>query len=265
MYHPLLIFDGDTGELITLVLRPGNYHASRGVVSILRRLMERFQKKFGKKSKVLVRADAGFSIPALYRFCESGGLEYVIGMITNVRLKVLAEPLMETARRKYAKTGLKQRIFTEVVYKADSWDAPRRVIVKAECHEKGINRRFVVTNILGDPEELYDFYSMRGDCENRIKELKNGLKADRLSCHNFIANSFRLLLHAGAYVLMHALRQYLKGTELEKAQVETIRVKLIKIGVRIKQTCRRIKINFCSSYPYQDIFWKLFGDLMLPG
>jgi hypothetical protein len=264
IYHPLLIFDGDSGELITAVLRPGNVHASRKVVSILRRIITRLRDVLGE-TRMIIRADAGFAIPALYRFCESEKLSYIIGLITNHRLTALGSELFQKAEEVYKQTGLKQRLFSDVYYQATSWGRYRRVIIKAEHNHLGSNRRFVVTNMKGNPRELYDFYALRGECENRIKELKNDLKADRLSCHRFRANQFRLLLHAAAYVLMHAFQGYLKGTELENAQMGTICNKLIKIGARVKQSCRRLWINLASGFPFQRIFMLLYQRLTASG
>jgi hypothetical protein len=260
MYHPLLIYDGDTGELITAVLRPGNVHASRQVVAILERVVGGLREVFGGV-EIVLRADAGFALPGLYEYCESEGLDYIIGLITNQRLLACAEEIGETAREEYETTGAKQRLFSETSYQAGSWDRSRRVIIKAEHNPLGPNRRFVVTNMVGIPEALYDFYVLRGDCENRIKELKNDLKADRLSCHRFVANQFRLILHAAAYVLLTSLKKYLKGTVLEKAQISTIRCQLIKIGCRVVQSCRRLWVHLAGGYPLQTLFMNLCGRL----
>ena len=256
VYHPLLVYDGDTGELITAVLRPGNVHASRSVVAIVKRVVKKLRQAFGEV-QIVVRGDAGFAVPELYNYCEAEGLEYLIGLITNDRLLASAEELAERVRAEYARSKLKQRLFTETEYQADSWPHPRRVIIKAEHNDKGINRRFLVTNMVGTPEALYDFYAMRGDCENRIKELKNDLKADRLSCHRFVANQFRLLLHAAAYVLLHALRKYLQGTVLANAQISTIRCKLLKIGAQVVQSCRRLWVHLAGGYPLKELFLQL--------
>lgn len=260
IYHPLLIYDGDTGELITAVLRPGNVHASRRVVAVLKRIVKRLREAFGEV-KIIVRADAGFAVPELYEYCERAGLEYLIGLITNDRLVAGAEPLGERARLQFEQTQVKQRLFTETSYQAGSWTHPRRVIIKTEHNHLGPNRRFVVTNREGTPEQLYDFYALRGDSENRIKELKNDLKADRLSCHCFVTNQFRLLLHAAAYVLLTALKRYLKGTVLEKAQMGTIRCQLIKIGAQVIQSCRRLWVHLASGYPLQALFMTLWRRL----
>jgi hypothetical protein len=263
IYHPLLIYDGETGELITAVLRPGNVHASRQAVAILKRVVKKLRRAFGEV-EIVVRADAGFAIPELYEYCEEQMLDYIIGLITNQRLLASAEALSAAAREQFEQTGTKQRLFTETSYQAGSWDKSRRVIIKAEHNELGSNRRFVVTNMKGTPQELYDFYALRGDSENRIKELKNDLKADRLSCHRFVANQFRLLLHAAAYSLLTALKKYLRGTVLEKAQIGTIRCQLIKIGARVVQSCRRLWIHLAGGYPLKGLFMTLSDRLSLP-
>jgi hypothetical protein len=257
IYHPLLIYDGRTGELITTVLRPGNVHASRRIVAILRRIVKKLKQAFGD-IKITVRADGGFAIPELYEFCETEELNYIIGFITNDRVLAYGQDLIDSAGEEYHRTQAKQRLFGEFDYQAGSWNRARRIIIKAEHNELGSNNRFVVTNMADDPEELYDFYALRGDCENRIKELKNDLKADRLSCHRFVANQFRLLIHAAAYVLLTELKKYLQGTLLEKAQIGTIRCKLIKISARIVQSCRRLRVHLASSYPLKNLFFRLY-------
>lgn len=253
MYHPLLIHDGETGELILPVLRAGNTHSSRGVVPILRRLVRKIKSAW-PAVVIELRADAGFAVPDLYEFCEREGIIYTIGLITNNSLRLYGQPLLNRAVKGFEETNEKQRIFDEFGYKAGSWSRYRRVVVKAECQVKGTNHRFVVTNRDDFPQDVYDDYVKRGEQENRIKELKNDLKADRLSCHRFAANCFRLLLHSMAYRLICALRETLKGTELEKAQTETLRRRLLKIGVRVVETVRRIWLHFAESFADKKIF-----------
>jgi len=177
--------------------------------------------------------------------------------VTNARLLVLVEELMAEAIGKYKENEQKVRLIGEASYQARSWAIARRVVLKAEAMPEGTNRRFVVTNMEGPPEELYDFYAQRGDAENRIKDLKNALSADRLSCHRFVANQFRLLLHATAYTLALALRRRLKGTQLGKAQFDTLRLRLLKVGARVKETARRIWVHLASAYPWQDLWFYL--------
>jgi hypothetical protein len=202
MYHPLLVFDGRTGFPLAALLRPGNTHASKGALAVLKRLIKKLRQAY-PKALILFRADAGFAVPALYRYLEGQPeTRYVIGFITNNRLLAKTAPLLERAQRQYQETGEKQRLFTSFSYQAESWDKPRRIIAKVEYTRLGANQRFVVTNLSRNPQFVYDdIYVLRGDVENRIKELKLELKADRLSCHRFLANQFRLLLHTAAYCL----------------------------------------------------------------
>jgi hypothetical protein len=150
------------------------------------------------------------------------------------------------------------------LYAAGTWSKERRVIVKAEHTEKGSNPRFVVTNLQGAPQSLYDdIYCARGEMENRIKEQQLYLFADRTSCHEFYANQFRLLLSSFAYVLFEALRrEFLADTPLDRAQVSTIRLKLLKVAARVVVSVRRIVFHLSSSYPYQSLFAQIAGALL---
>jgi len=261
MYHPLLVFDGIDGFPMAAILRPGNKHASHQAIPLLKRIVRKLRKAY-PKADILLRADAGFAIPALYRFCESEKIHYTIGLITNDRLKEKATHLLRQAEQGFRNTQEKQRFFDTFNYKADSWDRYRRVVAKVEWLRKGPNQRFVVTNLHLRPQRLYDeIYVLRGDAENRIKELKLDLCADRLSCHRFMANQFRLLLHTLAYCLFLLLRKHLKGTELCNAQVGTIRLKLLKIGARVRETSRRIWIHMASGYPYQGLLSQVLMNI----
>jgi hypothetical protein len=208
IYHPLLVFDGETGHLITALLRAGNTHASNSSVAILKRIVSRLRERW-PEVEIELRADAGFAVPAIYDYCEDEGIAYTIALITNERLLEMAGDLLEEATEQYERTGRKARLFGEDLYEAASWPKKRRVVYKAEVMQKGTNRRFVVTTRNDEPKALYEFYARRGEAENWIKDFKLHVKADRLSCHRFIANQFRLLLHAAAYWLMDALRRKL--------------------------------------------------------
>ncbi|MHB8066529.1 MAG: IS1380 family transposase [Desulfobaccales bacterium] len=261
MYHPLLVFDGRDGFPLAAVLRPGNTHSSRGALAVLKRLIKKLKQAY-PKALILFRADAGFAVPAIYRYLEEVKIRYVIGFITNNRVLAKAAPLLLKAQRQYLETGEKQRLFTSFSYQAESWAQPRRLIAKVEYTHLGSNQRFVVTNLVRNPQFVYDdIYVLRGDVENRIKELKLELKADRLSCHRFLANQFRLLLHTAAYCLFWLLRHHLQGTELATAQVNTLRLKLLKIGARIQETSRRIWVHLASGYPYRDLLALVLQNL----
>jgi hypothetical protein len=193
---------------------------------------------------------------------EAGCLRYVIGFITNNRLLAQAAPLLKKAQLQYHVTGEKQPLFTSFSYQAESWTRSRRIIAKVEYTHLGINQRFVVTDLSRNPQFVYDdIYVLRGDVENRIKELKLELKADRLSCHRFLANQFRPLLHTVAYCLFWLLRHHLQGTELATTQVNTLRLKLLKIGARIRETSRRIWVHLASGYPYRNLLALVLQNL----
>jgi hypothetical protein len=198
------------------------------------------------------------------RWCDRHDVKYVIGLARNPVLQRTATPFMLQAEQQYEQTGEKQRIFAEFQYAAGTWDRPRRVIHKAEHNSQGDNPRFVVTNLTEQPQPLYDdIYCARGEMENRIKEQQLGLFAGRTSCHAFTANQFRLLLSSFAYVLIQTLRQTaLAGTDLEKAQVTTIRTKLLKIGAVVTSSVRRIVLQLSNAYPLKELFANLARRLM---
>ena len=185
------------------------------------------------------------------------------GQAKNRRLNQLSASLHEQAAAAFTEFGEKQRLFTSINYGAATWDKKRRVIVKAEHSQRGSNPRYVVTNLPGDDQLLYDtLYCARGDMENRIKEQQLGLFADRTSCHKWWPNQFRLLLSSIAYVLLESIRRlYLVRTELARSQVTTIRLKLLKIGAVIIRNTRRIKVLLSGSYPYQKLFARVAADL----
>jgi len=252
-FLPLYVTCGQ--QLLVAYLRPANIDAAKHSRAILKLLVRRFREVW-PNVKILLRGDSGFCRWRLMRWCDRNGVDYILGLPKNAVLKRLARRSMVQARWDYRRTGDKQRLFEEFEYAAKTWDRPRRVIAKAEHGPRGENPRFVVTRLPGGPRELYeDVYCQRGDMENRIKEQQLGLFADRTSCHAFLANQFRVLLSAAAYVLMETLRRVgLVGTELAAAQASTIRVKLLKIGGRIVQSVRRIVIHLASGFPLQRTF-----------
>jgi hypothetical protein len=261
IYHPLVVFDGETDQLITAVLRPGNTHASRGALAILKRIVCRLREAW-PSVQIEIRADAGFAVPEVYEYCEEEGIGYTIGLISNPRLEALAQDLLEQAKRESeAKAGEKVRLVSGASYQALSWERARRIVYKAEVLEKGTNTRFVVTNRLGEPpQKLYDWYVRRGEAEGWIKDFKLALKADRLSCHRFFANQFRLLLHAAAYWLMDELRRRLVEAGIRRMQLDTLRLYLIKIGGRVRQLLTKVRLHLASGHPGQ----RLWNALVLP-
>jgi Transposase DDE domain group 1 len=255
MYHPLLIFDGDTNHLIAAVLRPGNVHASRGVVAILRRIVQAMRARWPGVT-IELRADSGFAIPALYDYGEQEQITFTIGLIPNPRLETLAAPLLAEARRQHDETGEKVRLAGEARYQAKSWTQERRVVFKAEVLEKGPNTRFVVTTSTEEPLAVYDRYVDRGEPELWIKDLKRACGADRLSCHRFWANQFRRLLHAAAYWLLDTLRRWLVAAGAARLQLDTLRLRLIKIGGRVRELLTVVRLHLASSHPGRPL-WDL--------
>ncbi len=257
MYHPLLVFDGDTGHLITAVLRPGNAHASRFAVLVLRRLVRRLRQAW-PDVPVELRADSGFAVPRLYTWCESHGVTYTIGLIPNAALERLAASLLaEAAAQSTSQAGAKVRLVDEGGYQAGSWSRPRRVVYKAEILEQGPNTRFVVTTQAAPPLAVYDAYIDRGQSENFIKDYKNALAADRLSDHRFFANQFRLLLHAAAYWLLDTLRRWLAGTEAARLQLDTLRLRLLKIGGRVWELAGWVRLALAAGHPSAPLWQHL--------
>ncbi len=253
IYHPLLVFDGETGQLITVILRPGNTHSSRGVVAILSRIVSRLRVAWSGV-RIELRADAGFAVPAVYEYCEGEGINYTVGLVTNSRLEELAADLLAQTQGRYDATGEKVRLVCEFRYRAGSWERERRVVYKVEVMQEGTNTRFVVTSKSEDPQELYDWYVGRGESENWIKDYKLALKADRLSCHRFLANQFRLIVHACAYWLLDTLRRKLVEAGRERMQLDTLRLRLIKIGGRVRELLTKVKLHLASSHPSQPLW-----------
>lgn len=260
MYHPLLVFDGDTGQLITAVLRPGNVHGSRFLVLVLRRLVRRLRRAWPAVA-IELRADSGCAVPRLYAWCEAMGIDYTIGLIPNPVLERLAAPLLADAQAESAaRDGAKVRLADEARYQAGSWPPPRRVVFKAEALAKGPNTRFVVTSRRDPPLELYDFYVDRGRAENYIKDFKNALRADRLSDHRFWANQGRLLLHAAAYWLLDTLRRWRAATEAARFQFDTLRLHLLKVGGRVWQHLGWVRLALAARHPAEPL-WRHLAAL----
>jgi len=259
-YLPLYVFCED--QLLVAYLRPSGIDAAKHSRAILMLLVRRFREVW-PDVRVVFRGDSGFCRWRLMRWCENNDVSYILGLSRNPVLEGLAEPWVREAALNFLVLEEKQRIFNTFRYAAKTWDKKRRVIVKAEHLEKGPNTRFIVTNLKGSSGDLYDdLYCQRGDMENRIKEQQLGLFADRTSCHSFSANQFRLFLSAAAYVLIETIRrQVLQGTELAKAQVQTIRVKLFKIASRVIKSVRRIVFHMATGYPYKKLFMKALNAL----
>ena len=256
MYHPMLIFERHTGCLLSVRLRPGNASSHARIVPMLLRLVPRLQRAF-PGVPIKLRGDAGFALPLLYEFCEFFGIQYVLGIPANCVFQDRAKPLQKKLKRRYRRTELPQRSFSSFRHRARSWSRQRRICYKAEHTAVGTNLRFLITNLTGRASEVFAFYNDRGECENRIEEFKNGFRADRLSCHRFLANALRLLLHAFAYNLVNLFRLLQLPQAWRSIQIETLRARLFKIGARIRQTARCIRVHLATGWPWQALFGKL--------
>jgi Transposase DDE domain group 1 len=252
MYHPLLVFERHTGCLLAARLRRGTAASHARIVPLLLRIVPRLQHEF-PGVRIKLRADAGFALPLLYEFCEFFGIQYAIGMPANAIFQRRVVRRQRRLARGYHRTRQPQRFFSSFPHRAQRWFHQRRVCYKAEHTETGTNLRFLVTNLEGRSGSIFRFYNDRGECENRIEEFKNGFDADRLSCHRFRANAFRLLLHGFAYNLVNLFRLQLP-VSLRSAQIETLRTQLFKIGARIRQTARCVHVHLASGWPFQSLF-----------
>lgn len=259
IYYPLLAFD-QHGWPVAAMLRGGRTR-SGGVVPMVLRIYRRLVEA-GVRFEMTIRADAGFSFPELYLLCETLGIHYVIGLITHSGLVKELEPTMKRARRIAESEGT-AKIITDFMKK---WGRrtpyPRRIVAKAEITSLGENPRFLITNMEQTPEEICEFYTGRGRCENHIKELKNAMLGDRMSCHAFGANQFRLLVHVTAYILMYLLREQLADTVLANVQMDTIRLRLLKVAAVVRVTARRVWLELSASHPSASL-WPRLVPLLL--
>jgi Transposase DDE domain group 1 len=286
-YLPLIVTCAENDEVLLVGLRHGTCAAWLGADDDLRYLVERLRAVW-PDVEIHIRGDSGFGVPVMYDACEELGLTYTFGIGMNARLKRISEELLAQAVTEYEQTGQPQRLFLGTWYQADSWEHERYVVLKAEAHAQGTNRRAVVTNRPGAetlPQATYDEYTERGESENRNKELKEGLKGDRLSDHRFLANFFRLYLHAASLNLLvrlrHAVSKNPTPRELgmnDRLPAETLagsrrrtyfnrrresdplgeghpctwRTRLIKVAAEILVSSRRILVRLSSSWPHLD-------------
>jgi hypothetical protein len=261
-YLPLLAFltfnDEVEQYLCTALLRPGNVPASAGAVGVLKRLLALLRIAF-PHARFLVRLDGGFATPEILAFLDAEArLDYVVAMAENSRLTPLAEPAMVEARTQSALSGETAHVYTEAHYAARTWGHERRVVIKAEVvrlpgRTPRDNQRFVITNLRQSPRFVYErVYCARGDIENRIKELHDGLEIGRTSCCRFWANQLRVLLTAAAYVLMQEIRLRAARTACARTQVTGLRERLLKLGVHVVVSVRRVVLHLPTATPHLD-------------
>jgi hypothetical protein len=264
-FLPLYVFCGQ--KLLVSYLRTSDKDAAQHAWAILALLVKRFRQAW-PDVKIIFRGDSGFCRHEMFEWADKNNVFYITGIAQNAILKRLLQPFMLEAENGFNRTKEKQRLFTQFMYAAGTWKRERRIIGKAEHTSEGANPRFIVTNLEDeDPQALYDeHYCIRGDMENRIKEQQLYLHADRTSCHDWWPNQLRLLFASLAYILLESLREWaLITTELACATVETIQLKLLKIGAVITRNTRAIRLKLASSYPYQAIFKAVYDLLVASG
>lgn len=259
-YLPMLAFltfDREPEQhLCAAALRPGNAPTHAGALTLLTRIVGRLQERF-PRARILVRLDGGFAHPEIFEFLDAVGVDYVVAMAKNHVLERQAELDLIVAKVLSEATGQTEHVYTDFTYAAGTWDRERRVVCKAEVvrlegREPRLNPRFVVTNLKATPRRVYErVYCRRGDAENRIKELFD-VAFDRTSCSRFSANQFRVLLAAAAYALLQELRLAARGTAWARAQVNTLRLELLKIGVQVIASVRRIILRLPAAFPFRD-------------
>jgi Transposase DDE domain group 1 len=262
-YLPLYVFCGQ--QLLCAYLRPSRIDGAKHAAAILKLLVKRLRQTW-PQVRIVFRGDSGFCRQRIINFCERAGVHYIIGLARNARLQGITEFMELAMKEAFEQTGLKQREVGEFVYAAQSWARERRVITRLEYGQQGNNPRYVVTNLTGKAQELYDgLYCQRGEAENRIKEAQVGLFATRTSCHHFQSNQLRMLLAALGYVLIERLRALaLVGTTLATAQVDTLRIKLLKLAAVVTRNTRRIRLYLASNWPSADIFAHAMSQLRSP-
>lgn len=295
-YLPIAITCAETDMVALIGLRHGTCSASLGADDDLRYLAKRIRERF-PTTEIIVRGDSGFGVPSMYEVCEELGLTCTFGLSMNPRLKSLSDDLLAQAQQQFEQTGQKQRLFLAVRYQANSWDEPRQVVIKCEAHAQGTNRRAVSTNRPGwevNPVAVYDEYAERGESENRNKELKRELAADRLSDHRFLANFFRLYLHAASLNLLVRLRRIVakkpgasmaypdqtlppealagqqrrtwfnrrrQNDPLGEGFACTWRQRLIKAAAEITVSARRILVRLSASWPFAAEFRRISQEV----
>lgn len=262
MYNELFFHDGDTGQIIVPILRPGNSHSNKWYVSILKRIVIKIRQIY-PDMEIIIRADSGFSCAGFYQLADHYDLRYTIGIANNEILKRKISRAARAVEHLYVNQGEKHQHFLSFYYKAKSWHKEQQCYSKVESTGLGINIRHIISNMESDDARdiYFGFYVKRGDAsENRIKEIKNMCFSDRLSNHGFFANFFRLLISSIAYELFLILKNCIKKTKFDipkKWQISSIRTYLLKVGATIKKTKRRIYYRLSKAFIYQNLFLEI--------
>lgn len=262
-YHPLLCFDGLTGDLLKVELRPGTQYCSKGAATFMLPLLEEYQRDY-PKTALFARGDSGFATDELYSLFETNGTSYVIRLKENPVLRRLAEALdselYDLTREEAVSYAV---VYGEFLYKAGSWDYPRRVVCKIEKPYGQMlhMHTFVVTNMDSSPEDLIRFYCKRGQMENFIKECKSGFDMSYVSSSSMIVNANRVQIHALAYNLFNWFRRLTLPESMRKDRIDTVRFKLLKLAARIVRSARYVYFKLCSHCPYQTQFYETLSNI----
>lgn len=263
MYFPQFVCDAESRFLLAAVLRPGKVSAADGAVMLLSRIVQILRAEW-PKIRIYIRADSNFAEPHLLDWLEEEGIAYTVGIGQNKRLEALSETFVREIEAQFEAQKRPQRAFTSISYQTlKTWSRSRRIVVKVEVTKLGTNVRYIVAGKAGRSQDLYEWYTERGGTiEDVIEQLKNGYEADRMSCQKFEANAFRLLLHSAAYNLVLLFRERVEIPELDTADIQTVRLKLIKVGGRIERTARRLWVRLSSSWPFAEIYRRAFGAVL---
>ena len=261
-FLPIHIYEASSGKLVAAILRPGKTPSGKEVCEVLKHVIRRIRKHWPKVA-ILVRGDSHYGRPEAMDWCEDNHASYCFGLGTNAALAALVAPLNDDAALRRVRQGAKAKVrrYASFRYAAKSWRRERRVVARIEASQRGTDTRFVVTNLADKPKRLYErVYCARGQMENLIKAHKRHLASDRTSCTSALANQFRLVLHSAAYVLLHALRAAApKRSFWRRAQFDTLRLRLLKLGARVVEKATRIKVMLPAACPDKAIFAQLAG------
>ncbi|WKY46426.1 IS1380 family transposase [Eubacteriaceae bacterium ES3] len=262
-YHPLLCYDGLTGDLLKADLRDGTDYSSTGVVDFMQPLLDEYFTEY-PDIELYLRGDSGFATPDLYKQCETNGVSYAIRLkansVLNDKAKHLDHEIFEAMKEDMSQYIVR---YDEFYYKAGKWEYPRRVVVKVEkpCNQFTIQHSFIVTNMDLKPEEILRYYRNRGTMENFIKESKSGFGFASTGSKSKVVNANRLQLHVLAYNLFNCFRRLVLPKSMKKMQIDTIRLKLLKIASKIVKAASYIYFKLCSSCPYKDEFYKTLENI----
>ena len=257
-FHPLVAFDGITGDFLKAKLRPGNVYTSNGVVDFVEPLIKHYNEKFPETTPFL-RGDSGFAVPALYELCEDESVYYVIRLKSNAVLQRMADELHPVTE--IFDVTKSEHYYEEIEYQAKSWSKSRKVIVQSvrPAGELFFTHSFFVTNLKDafTPETIVRSYQKRGTMENYIKEAKNGFYLDKMNSHSFQVNEVKMMLSLLAYNLTNWLRTLCFPKGRKSMQIETIRTRIIKVASKLVKSGRSIYFKLSSSFVYQKFFWEV--------